>query len=266
MILNFKYNFLKPFKVKKLLRLGRKFDGGYLVCSNALKQCENLITLGVGDDISFEIDFDKKKNSKIIQLYDHTVNNALFLRIIVKYFRRLITFRTSMNNLTYSISNYINFLRFINKENVTLNKYKVVKIIKHNNEINLRNIFQKIKNNKNLLKIDIEGSEYEIIDDIITYSSKIKMLIVEFHWINKRKKIFINSIKKLKKKFDIIHLHANNYKALKNTNDIFDVIEITMVNKKVNKFRKQFRVNFPIKKLDYECFPNNKKIIFSFKD
>ena len=187
MILNFKYNFLKPFKVKKLLRLGRKFDGGYLVCSNALKQCENLITLGVGDDISFEIDFDKKKNSKIIQLYDHTVNNALFLRIIVKYFRRLITFRTSMNNLTYSISNYINFLRFINKENVTLNKYKVVKIIKHNNEINLRNIFQKINNNKNLLKIDIEGSEYEIIDDIITYSSKIKMLIVEFHWINKKK-------------------------------------------------------------------------------
>ena len=208
----------------------------------------------------------KKKNSKIIQLYDYTVNNILFLKIIAKYFRRLITFRTTINNFTYSISNYINFLKFINKKNVILNKYRVVKKIRNHNDINLKKIFQKIHNNKNLLKIDIEGSEYEIIDDIISHSSKIKMLIVEFHWINKKKKLFVKSIKKLKNKFDIIHLHANNYRSLKNNEDIFDVIEITMVNKNTNQFRKQFRVNFPIKKLDYECFPNHKKIIFSFKD
>ena len=208
----------------------------------------------------------KKKNSKTIQLYDYTVNNILFLKIIAKYFRRLITFRTTINNFTYSISNYINFLKFINKKNVILNKYRVVKKIRNHNDINLKKIFQKIHNNKNLLKIDIEGSEYEIIDDIISHSSKIKMLIVEFHWINKKKKLFVKSIKKLKNKFDIIHLHANNYRSLKNNEDIFDVIEITMVNKNTNQFRKQFRVNFPIKKLDYECFPNHKKIIFSFKD
>lgn len=70
---------------------------------------------------------------------------------------------------------------------MTLNKYRVVKKIRNHNDINLKNIFQKIHNNKNLLKIDIEGSEYEIIDDIIFHSSKIKMLIVEFHWINKKK-------------------------------------------------------------------------------
>ena len=60
MILNSKYNFLKPFKVKKLIRFGRNFDGGYLVCSDALKRIENLITLGVGDDISFEMEIEKK--------------------------------------------------------------------------------------------------------------------------------------------------------------------------------------------------------------
>ncbi len=48
MILNSEYNFLIPFKVKKLIRFGRKFDGGYLVCSDAIKEIENLITLGVG--------------------------------------------------------------------------------------------------------------------------------------------------------------------------------------------------------------------------
>ena len=41
-------------------------------------------------------------------------------------------------------------------------------------------------NEKNFLKIDIEGSEYEIIEDIIDHSQKISVLIIEFHWINKK--------------------------------------------------------------------------------
>tara|TARA_B100001175_G_C19486280_1_gene629964 strand:+ start:1024 stop:1824 length:801 start_codon:yes stop_codon:yes gene_type:complete len=266
MIINSKYNFLKPYKVKKLLRLGRNFDGGYLVCSDTLKKCENLVTLGVGDDISFEIDFEKKKNSKNIKLYDYTVNNLLFIKIIFKYFRRLITFRTSLNNFTYSIKNYLNFLKFLKKENVHLYKLRVVRKIKYHNDIDLRSIFKKINSNKNLLKIDIEGSEYEIINEIINYKSKIKMLIIEFHWINKNKKLFIQSVKKLKKNFDIIHIHANNYRSKKNSDDIFDVVELTMVNKKENQYHKNFRLNFPIKKLDYECFPHHKKIFFSFKN
>jgi len=48
-----KLNFLIPVKVSKLIRLGRNFDGGYLVCSKVLNKCNNLITLGVGDDTSF---------------------------------------------------------------------------------------------------------------------------------------------------------------------------------------------------------------------
>jgi hypothetical protein len=67
MILKPKYNFLKPFKTNTLKRYGRNFDGGYLVCENAIKSLDNSITLGVGDDISFEKDIEKKK--KIKQLF-----------------------------------------------------------------------------------------------------------------------------------------------------------------------------------------------------
>ena len=89
MILNSEYNFLIPFKVKKLIRFGRKFDGGYLVCSDAIKEIENLITLGVGDDISFEIDLEKNNSLKMVHMYDYTVNHFLFIKIIFKYLRRL---------------------------------------------------------------------------------------------------------------------------------------------------------------------------------
>ena len=266
MIIKTKYNFLKPYKVKKLIRLGRNFDGGYLICSDALKYCENLITLGVGDDISFEKDFDKKVKPKKIFLYDYTVNHQLFLMIILKYFRRLITFRTRLNNFLYSIKNYLSYIKFINQKNVSLFKLRVVKKITKNFDVNMNRVFKKIDSKKNLLKIDIEGGEYEIIDEIIKYNSKINILIIEFHWINKRSKLFIESVKKLKKKFDIIHLHANNYRPLDKNEDIFDVCEITLTNKNINKYKNKYRLNFPIKNVDYECFPSHKKISFSFKD
>ena len=266
MIIKSKYNFLKPYKVKKLIRLGRNFDGGYLICSDALKYCENLITLGVGDDISFEKDFDKKVKPKKIFLYDYTVNHQLFLMIILKYFRRLITFRTRMNNFMYSIINYLNYIKFANQQNVSLFKLRVVKKVTKNFDTTMNRVFKKIDSNKNLLKIDIEGGEYEIIDEIIRYNSKINILIIEFHLINKKSKLFIESVKKLKKKFDIIHLHANNYIPLDNYKDIFDVCEITLTNKSINKYKDRYRLNFPINNIDYECFPSRKKISFSFKN
>ena len=47
------------------------------------------------------------------------------------------------------------------------------------------------------LKCDIEGSEFEIIDQIVNYSDRIKMLIFEFHWLNYNEEIFLDSVKKL---------------------------------------------------------------------
>ena len=265
MILNSEYNFLIPYKVKKLIRFGRKFDGGYLVCSDAIKEIENLITLGVGDDISFEIDLEKNNSLKIVHMYDYTVNHFLFIKIIFKYFRRLLTFRTKINNFSYSIMNYINFIKFNKKKNVFLYKQRVVDKIKDKIDINLNNIFDKIQSNKNLLKIDIEGNEYSIIEQINQNSSNIKMLIIEFHFIRSKKNLFTNSVKKLLNNFDIIHLHANNYFNLENNDTFFEVLEITFVNKTINKYKKDFRYNFPIEDLDFECFPDRKKIEFSFQ-
>ena len=62
-----------------------------------------------------------------------------------------------------------------------------------------------------ILKSDIEGSEYEVMDQILKYSERIEMLIFEFHWLNKFESDFLNSVKKLQKNFEIIHIHGNNH-------------------------------------------------------
>ena len=161
--------------------------------------------------------------------------------------------------------NYIHFIKFNKKKNVFLYKQRVVDKIKDKIDINLNNIFDKIQSNKNLLKIDIEGNEYSIIEQINQNSSNIKMLIIEFHFIRSNKDLFTNSVKKLLSNFDIIHLHANNYFNLENYDTFFEVLEITFVNKMINKYKKDFTYNFPLKDLDFECFPDRKKIEFSFQ-
>ena len=71
----------------------------------------------------------------------------------------------------------------------------------------------------------------------------IRFFIISIH-SEQKKKLFVKSIKKLKNKFDIIHLHANNYRSLKNNEDIFDVIEITMVNKIPTNFANSLELIF----------------------
>ena len=46
---------------------------------------------------------------------------------------------------------------------------------------------------------------------VIENSKRINFLIIEFHEIEKNKKIFFNFMTKLKEIFDIIHVHGNNH-------------------------------------------------------
>ena len=70
---------------------------------------------------------------------------------------------------------------------------------------------------KVFLKIDIEGSEYDILEDILKVQNKISALIIEFHDINKYRTVIENFIKRLE--LNLTHIHPNNYGKLDKNND-----------------------------------------------
>ena len=74
-----KFDFLKPIKNENLIRVGSEKDGGYIVDSNLIKNNDCLLSLGMGDDWSFELDYLKKNDNGIINIYDHTINIFNFL-------------------------------------------------------------------------------------------------------------------------------------------------------------------------------------------
>ena len=150
--------------------------------------------------------------------------------------------------------------------NVRFYKEKITWPIKNKKDADLKKVFSRVKNDSEIiLKSDIEGDEYNIIDQIIVYSNRIQMLIIEFHWIDKNENIFVESVKKLQKKFEIIHIHANNHlETLKNGLPI--ILEITLINKKLFRSKNYFVNNFPIKNLDFPNNPLLKDISFSFSN
>ena len=200
---------LKPKYLYDLIRLGRNNDGGYLVEKNSFESSKALISFGLSFDWSFEKDFYSFHNNRPIHCYDHTVKFSA----IIKFSRRallsifnpknhsLLGFKKIIKNFCLS-RDYKNF--FINNR---IHFRSAIGI--GTNLVSINDVFGKINTDHIFLKIDIEGSEYRILDDILRVQEKLSGLVIEFHNIDLHMdKIlnFINNLGFLK----IVHIHGQN--------------------------------------------------------
>ncbi len=260
-----KYNFLRPIKNSNLIRLGRNLDGGYIVDSSIIQKCDTLITFGLGPDWSFELDYIKKNNQIQIYMYDYTVSSYPYIKEIIKYLRRFLTFRSSFESVSTRFKYLNNYRSFLGLKNVFFFKEKITYPIKNKIDTDIIRVFSRLpKEKKVILKSDIEGSEHDVIDQILKYSERIEMLIFEFHWIDKFEETFLRSVKKLQEHFNIIHIHGNNHFE-KLPTGLPIIIEMTLLNKKYNKNNKnEYVTKFPVKGLDYPNNPYKEDLVFTF--
>lgn len=267
-LINKSYNFLKPKFCSNLIRLGKNFDGGYIVSEELIKKSDGLVSFGYGYDPSFELDFVRRTQNQV-HIYDYTCNAIILIQRLLKYFRRFLTFRKKINDVTYHFKILKSYFTFIKNEKITFFQKKITGVEINKIDINIGNVFSKFKNNNNLiLKCDIEGSEYEIIEDLMLYEKKVCMMIFEFHWIDKKKDLFLEKIKKIQEHFSIIHIHGNNhFDFLDDESNIPIILEITFVNNKNIIFNKKNNSStsfFPVANLDQPCCPLKDDLYFHF--
>ena len=251
--LSSRYNFVRPIRYKDLIRVGQKQDGGYVIGKKLLKNAKYLLSFGIGDNWSFEKDFIKYNRKVKLQIYDHTIDKTVFYKTILKYLRRFLTFRGNFKSIydTFKImQNYLKLKNFIDGKDIT---YYPKKISNKSNR-NEKNIWEEVNglNGKIVIKCDIEGDEYIIFSKIKKQINKVEMMVIEFHWVERNFKKFKKIILNLKKNFNIIHLHANNYSKY-HPKKMPDFIEITFA-KKSEKEQKIYSNILPRPFLDY---PNN---------
>ena len=227
--------YLKPNKEYDLIRLGQDNDGGYLVERGSISKSKALITLGLGYDWSFEKDF-SEKFKKPIYCYDHTVNYSgikkLCRKFIASYFFRIFKpkYVLKKNFFTYL---YRNIFLYRDYKNFFSNKAQHIekRIGSGDGGIMLNEILNTKKDICPLfLKIDIEGSEYRILDDLIKFMDRIEGLAIEFHDVDINIEKILSFISKFNLK--LIHIHANNW-ATYGLNNIPSCIELSFSKKPV---------------------------------
>ena len=215
----------QPFNYEKLVRRGSTNDGGYVLPADI--SAKLLISLGLGDDWKFELDLIKHKQVSKFIAFDHSVSLFHLLRMLINRKRKINAF---IYRAIVSIRYFRDFT-FLRKQHV---KKKITKYgsIENSGEINLREIFKEFVVDPKatiILKIDIEGSELDIIEQVVEFSSQTLVLIIEFHEILKQKDKFKTSLELLKSKFSLIHTHVNNYEEIDEFS-IPNVCEFTFIN------------------------------------
>jgi hypothetical protein len=214
------------------MRLGREGDGGYVVSREALMASSHLISFGIGDDWSFEMDAIRANPDIQVFAYDKEDNFELRSQSRIKFFKSDV-----VRDLPYA------------PENSTL-------------------------------KIDIEGGEWEYLDNI-DLGFFVNQLIIEFHLFdvgvpnrvltkyfhnlysnvvkNFNNNLFENyemTIGEILNNFVLFHIHPNNSLKLVDVNGYLfpPLIECSFINKKfVNDKIPMSFDHFPFDGLD---FPN----------
>ena len=114
------------------------------------------------------------------------------------------------------------------------------------------------------MKIDIEGSEYRVLEDLLRHSENIVSIAIEFHDVDIITERFNSLIGKIKQDFHIVHIHGNNLGGTTPGN--FPIApEITFLNKRFfNSAPSPSRSTYPVAGLDSPNYPGFPEIAFEF--
>jgi hypothetical protein len=204
----FVYNFENEILLK---RYGRQHDGGYVVPEIALQESDALLGYGIADDISFEEDFCNKW-SKPAYGFDGGIENISIQNPLCKFIPEFLKTEHFMYGSHQSSGRTSTFSDQINKLNLV--------------------------GKKKFIKMDIEGAEYEVFDDIEKDFLNITGMVLEVHYLHdiKYAKKAIELLSKINTHFFLAHLHGNNYtdcffETKYSKERIPSVLELTYINK-----------------------------------
>ena len=195
-------NRYKPAGTFELIRLGSDHDGGYLVDPKSIQESSALLALGIGRNWSFEKDFIEKKKVKV-HAYDYSIGTSYWIKHFIK---RLLSILIGRFAAPFkAIKLYLDFKEFF-KGNATLFLEKIG--TEPGCDTNLNQAMERLDDAPIFLKVDIEGYEYQILDEIISCSDRLSGLVIEFHSVSNNKERIEKFISQIA--LELIHIHPNN--------------------------------------------------------
>ena len=205
----------------ELKRIGPMSDGGYWVEQNSIENSDHLLSFGMNDDWRFEKEIEKLSGNQI-DVYDGSTSQKLFRNNIIKEALKIFRVRSTLK----AIQTYIDYSIFFNKKNVVHHRrYVGLNFENHRDKWSSLEAIMKTYNSSSriLIKCDIEGGEYRLLDDLLRYNQLLTGLIIEFHDLD----IMMDKVTQFISDFPLklVAVNVNNYGPMKNNTPT--VIECT---------------------------------------
>ncbi|MFA7238414.1 MAG: FkbM family methyltransferase [Phycisphaeraceae bacterium] len=256
-----KLNFLTPLAWEELIRVGNANDGGYLIPESIVKQTRFLVSMGVCLDWSFEEDFLRIVPGIGVHAYDHTVSVWTIRRFALFGVIKCLIGKSSFHEVRRRMRVLKSYGEFFTKQ-ATHYQERICDKAQFNFDATADRVMERAQTNNVFIKMDIEGWEYQVIDDILKHSERIIGLAVEFHDTMSRRSAFIQAVEKLLEKYQIAHIHGNNWSPV-GDDGLPDVLELTFVRNDKSDTACR-RIEFPIPQLDQPNNPDLSDYAFRF--
>ncbi len=194
--------FLRFRSARDLVRVGKDYDGGYLVSKSDIYASDALIGLGIKDDWSFEEQFCSYNDVPVVA-YDASISESFFLQEI----SRSLSHVKRPSKFLRAVQTYFGYRRFFRGSRKHVRKFVGVDL--SDRYCSMADVFAAIKSDKVFLKIDIEGAEYRILEELLRNQDRISGLVMELHDCD----LHVERIRLFVERFALrlVHVHANNY-------------------------------------------------------
>jgi len=189
-----------------LVRVGPCEDGGYVIGAAALARTKRLVSGGLFDDWRFEGSFQARTNCEV-DCYDASVTAKFWVKRYYAYARAIAAGRSKPRDLT----RYFEFKKFFDGRR---NRHHRAYLTYSTWGTDLRTALGSDAGASTFLKIDIEGSEYRVLADIIARQEAISGFVIEFHDVDLHIERISQFIMDAAPWFYVEHLHINNYGAM----------------------------------------------------
>jgi FkbM family methyltransferase len=159
------------------IRLGSDY-GGYIICSKDLTSTSIVYSFGLGEDISFDLSL-IEQSSVHIHAFDPTPRSLAWLKT-----QQL---PPQFHIHPVGLADYDGMAQFRAPANPNHVSHTMVSPAHNENTISvpvrrLSTIMTELGHARiDLLKMDIEGAEYQVLEDISANKIKINQLLLEFH-------------------------------------------------------------------------------------
>lgn len=176
--------FMAPSAVQDLIRMGKDWDGGYVISASTVDAAQGLLSLGVNTDWSFDRDWRHRKPQDRIHAYDGTISPSRFDPTLRQHYQDFFGGQAEHFPVNVGSTSCLGQSSF-------------------------DDIMIRMNRDQVFLKMDIEGGEWQLTDAIMDHVDAITGMVVEFHNTDRLRELFCNTIQRYQTRFAVTHIHPN---------------------------------------------------------